>query len=66
MIDDEFEMVLKYLGVILLMVVMITLFIFSIIDKTNKSSIDINEIQDIKQVDGGYYITINNEIYYKE
>jgi hypothetical protein len=24
------------------------------------------EIQDIKQVDNGYYITINNEIYYKE
>ena len=24
------------------------------------------EIQEIKQVDNGYYITINNEIYYKE
>lgn len=24
------------------------------------------EIQDIKEVDNGYYITINNEIYYKE
>lgn len=24
------------------------------------------DIQDIKEVDGGYYITINNEIYYKE
>ena len=24
------------------------------------------EIQDIKSVDNGYYITINNEIYYKE
>lgn len=48
------------------MVVMITLFIFSIIDKIDKPSIDINEIQDIKQVDNGYYITIKNEIYYKE
>lgn len=62
--DDEF--VLKCLGVIVLMVVMTTLFIFSIIDKINKPSIDINEIQDIKEVDNGYYITINNEIYYKE
>ena len=24
------------------------------------------EIQEIKPVDNGYYITINNEIYYKE
>ena len=24
------------------------------------------KVQDIKQVDNGYYITINNEIYYKE
>ena len=66
MLDDGFEMVLKCLGIIVLMVVMITLFIFSIIDKTNKPSININEIQDIKEVDNGYYITINNEIYYKE
>lgn len=26
----------------------------------------IEEIQEIKPVDNGYYITINNEIYYKE
>lgn len=24
------------------------------------------KVQEIKQVDNGYYITINNEIYYKE
>jgi hypothetical protein len=24
------------------------------------------EIQEIKQADNGYYVTINNEIYYKE
>ena len=66
MLDDGFEMILKCLGFTVLLVVMITLFIFSIINKIEKSSIDINEIQDIKQVDNGYYITINNEIYYKE
>lgn len=66
MLDDGFEMILKCLGITVLMVVMITLFIFSIIDKIEKPSIDINEIQEIKEVDGGYYITINNEIYYKE
>ena len=27
---------------------------------------EIKEIQSVREVDNGYYITINNEIYYKE
>ena len=46
----------------------ITIFIYFFMFGALKASdiYEIKEIQDVREVENGYYITINDEIYYKE
>ncbi len=53
---------IEYLETLLAMAVLILIGVLIGVS----SSYEEIKVQDIKQVDNGYYITINNEIYYKE